>query len=69
MKYARKCPLCNRVATKRFGKLDFCDDHYKDVKKPAGRKHRRATGIWVEQYVWTLGPECKVYRDRLVKIH
>ena len=33
MKFARKCPICHREATKRIGKLDFCDTHAKEVRK------------------------------------
>ena len=33
MKYVRKCPICHKKATKRIGKLDFCDTHAKEVHK------------------------------------
>lgn len=33
MKYPNKCPVCNRRATRRFGRLKFCDDCAKDVKR------------------------------------
>ena len=33
MKYVRKCPICKKKATKRIGKLDFCDTHAKEIHK------------------------------------
>ena len=69
LKHTRKCPMCNRLATKRLGKLDFCDDHYKDMRKTHGTAHRRPTAVWVEKHVYTLSPRVRIYIDYLVKIH
>lgn len=69
MKFNRKCPICQRKATRRFGKLYFCDDHYKDVRQSDCSKRRKATGIWSERYVGMFSPDCKIYKDYLVKIH
>lgn len=69
MKFNRKCPICQRKATRRFGKLDFCDDHYKDVRQSDISKRRKATAVWSERYVGQFSPDCKIYRDYLVKIH
>lgn len=69
MKFDRKCPICQRKATHRFGKLDFCDDHYKEVRQSDGSKRRKAIAVWTERYVGMFGPDCKIYRDYYVKIH
>lgn len=62
MKYERKCPLCEgRIATKRIGKLDFCDTHYRYV-----RKHKLKM-VWTEKLVGNIG--INVYRDYLIKVY
>lgn len=63
MKYARKCPLCDsRAATKRIGKLDFCDTHYKYV-----RKHKLKE-VWTDRLVGTIGG-ISIYHDYLIKVY
>ena len=63
MKYARKCPICHREATKRIGKLDFCDTHAKEVRK-TGTKW-----VWTDVHVYTFAPGCAVYRDYPIKVY
>ncbi len=66
MKYARKCPICHREATKRIGKLDFCDTHAKNVRK------NRDKYIWTDEHIYTMVTEhgkCAVYRDYLISVY
>lgn len=63
MKYLRKCPCCNRIATKRVGKLDFCDDCAKEVRK------NKSKYIWHEKYVCSFSPRCRIYTDYLIKVY
>ena len=64
MKYERKCPLCDGriAATKRIGKLNVCDTHYKYV-----RKHKLKM-VWTEKLVGKLG-DVSVHRDYLIKVY
>lgn len=66
MKFARKCPICHREATKRIGKLDFCDTHAKNVRK------NRDKYIWTDEHIYTMVTEygkCAVYRDYLISVY
>lgn len=63
MKYARKCPICHREATKRIGKLDFCDTHAKEVHKT------HTKWVWTDVHVYTISPRCAVYRDYPIKVY
>ena len=63
MKYTRKCPICGRKATRRTGKLSFCDDHHKTVRRHKTRK------VYKEVLVYSLGPGCGIYGWRELNIH
>ena len=63
VKYGRKCPTCNRMASKRIGKLDFCDDCAKQVRK---HKSKYVVG---ERYVFEMAPQMRVYRDIFIKVY
>ncbi len=73
MKYTRKCPICHRQATKRVGKLDFCDTHAKNVRK------NKDKWVWTEVHVFTFPPTegfcgemlpaLPVYRDIPIKVY
>lgn len=63
MKFKRKCPTCHKKATKRIGKLDFCDDCAKQV-----RKHRSKIVV-EEKYLFSIASDCKIYRDTFIKVY
>lgn len=63
MKFARKCPICHREATKRVGKLDFCDTHAKEVHKTGTKE------VWTEVHVLTLSPRCAIYTHYPIKVY
>ena len=64
MKYVRTCPICGRKATKRTGKLSFCDDHQKTVRRHRTRK------VYKEILVYTI-PDTKIgiYGYRELNVH
>lgn len=63
MKYKRKCPCCGKKATRRIGKLDFCDNCAKEIHKC------KAKYVWNARYVYSLDGKLKVYRDYLIPIY
>ena len=72
MKFARKCPICHKEATKRVGKLDFCDTHAKEVRKTGTKL------VWTEIHAFTLPstevlgkklPPLPIYRDVPIKVY
>ena len=63
MKYNRKCPRCHKRATKRIGKLDFCDNCYKAVRRNRGRY------VVGEKYIGEITGGLKVYTDYLISIY
>lgn len=62
MKYARKC-VCHRAATKRIGKLDFCEDCAKYVHR------KKCKSVLTDVHVFTIPPKLKIYRDILVNVY
>lgn len=71
MKYVRKC-ICHKAATKRIGKLDFCDDCAKRVYR------EKCKYVLTDVHVFTfpsspdegLSPQkIKIYRDILVNVY
>jgi len=62
MKFDRKCPGCNRKATKRISKLSFCESCAKYVHK----NHTKYA--WGEEPVGQIGP-LTIYRDYPIPIY
>lgn len=63
MKYKRKCPNCGREATKRFGRLDFCDTCHKEIRRT------KADYVWKEIHYMTISDNCRIYAHVPVKVH
>ena len=63
MKYQNKCPGCNRLATKKYGNVYFCERCAKIVRR------RKATGVFKDILVDSLGQGCGIYTSSLVKIN
>ena len=63
MKYNNKCPICKRKATKKIGKVKFCDDCYKKV-------HRYKTKVVYSDYlVYTVSPTCSIHGWIPIKVY
>ena len=63
MKFERKCPCCHRRATKRIGKLSFCENCAKDVRRYKGK------AVWAYRLVFNLGGNCPVYHDYTIPVY
>ena len=37
MKYNHKCPVCNREATTKYGRVMFCNTHAKEARSKKAR--------------------------------
>jgi hypothetical protein len=70
MKYTRKC-ICHKVATKRIGKLDLCDDCAKRIHR------NKCKHVWTDVHVFTFPspdeglspPKLKVCGDILINVY
>lgn len=64
MKYNKKCPCCNRMATQKFRGIYFCDDCLKIVKKEI--KEHKINGVFGEKLIGSFGQGCPVYTDIII---
>lgn len=62
MKFNKKCPCCHRRGTKKIGKLTFCENCAKDVRR------YKAKHVWAYKPVGCLG-ELTVFRDYIIPVY